>query len=209
MVRILAIDENAIVRRGLKELLADEIEDMTFGEARGRDALDLVRKRDWDVILLDISMIDTSGLELLKQLRALRPKTPLLAISVCADDQFAVRVLRAGAAGYIQKDCMPEEMAQAVKKLLKGGRYVSTRLAEKLAQNLEGDPARAPHELLSDREFEVMRMIASGKSVTEIAESLSLSVKTVSTYRARILEKMRVKNNAEITRYAIFHGLVR
>ena len=209
MIRVLIVDDHAILRRGLRALLSDEFHGAAFGEASdARQALEQLRKEKWDVALLDITMPGKSGLELLKEFKAARPKLPVLVLSAHPEDQFAVRVLKAGAAGYMTKESAPEELVQAIRKILAGGRYVSPTLAEQFVLNVRKDFTRAPHETLSDREYEVMCRIASGKTVTEIAGELSLSVKTISTYRARILQKLGVKNSAEIARYAIRNGLV-
>jgi len=209
MMRALIVDDHAIVRRGLRELLSDEFHGAAFGEASdARQAMEQLRKREWDVALLDIALPGKSGLDLLKELKAEWPKLPVLVVSAHPEDQFAVRALKAGAGGYMTKESAPEELAKAIRKILAGGRYVSPALAEKLALGVTKDPTRMPHETLSDREYEVMSRIASGKTVTEIAEELSLSAKTISTYRARILDKLGVKNSAEIVQYAIRNGLV-
>jgi DNA-binding NarL/FixJ family response regulator len=209
MIRVLIVDDHAILRRGLRALLSDEFADAKFGEASNSEqALEQLGKEEWDVALLDITLPGKSGLDLLKELEAARPRLPILVLSVHPEDQFAVRALKAGAAGYMTKESAPEELVQAIRKILAGGRYVSPTLAEKFAFRVRKDFTRAPHEALSDREYEIMCRIASGKTVTEIAGELSLSVKTISTYRARILEKLGVKNSAEITRYAIRNGLV-
>ena len=209
MMRILIVDDHSILRRGLRALLADEFHGAAFGEAcDAPQALEQIRKKEWDVALLDITMPGKNGLELLKELKVVRPKLPVLILSAHPEDQFAVRVLKAGAAGYMTKESAPEELGKAVRKILAGGRYVSPTLAEKLALTVGKDSTRAPHETLSDREYVVMCRIASGKTVTEIAGELSLSVKTISTYRARILEKLGVKKSAEIARYAIENGLL-
>jgi DNA-binding NarL/FixJ family response regulator len=209
MMRVLIVDDHAIVRRGLRELLSDEFHGAAFVEASdARQALEQLRKKQWDVVLLDIMLPGKSGLDLLKELRAEWPKLPVLVLSGYPEDQFAVRVLKAGAGGYMTKESAPEELAKAMRKVLAGGRYVSPALAEKLALGVKKDPTRLPHETLSDREYEVMSRIASGKTVTEIAEELSLSGKTISTYRTRILEKLSVKNSAEIVLYAVRNGLV-
>jgi two-component system invasion response regulator UvrY len=209
MIRVLIVDDHAIVRRGLRELLSDEFHGASFGEASdARQALEELRGNKWDVALLDIALPGKSGLDLLKELKAEWPKLPVLVVSAHPEDQFAVRVLKAGAGGYMTKESAPEELAKAIRKILAGGRYVSPVLAEKLAMGVANDPTRTPHETLSDREYEVMSRIASGKTVTEIAEELSLSAKTISTYRARVLEKLDVKNSAEIVQYAIRNGLV-
>jgi len=209
MMRVLLVDDHAILRRGLRALLSDAFHGATFGEASSAEqALQQLGKKPWDIALLDITLPGRSGLDLLKELKAAQPKLPVLVLSAHPEDQFAVRALKAGAEGYMTKESAPEELVQAIRKVLAGGRYVSPTLAEKLALNVRKDFTGAPHETLSDREHEVMCRIALGQTVTEIAGELSLSVKTISTYRARILEKLGVKNSAEITRYAIQNGLV-
>jgi two-component system invasion response regulator UvrY len=209
MMRVLIVDDHAILRRGLRALLSDAFHDAAFGEAsNAEEALEQLGKKGWDVALLDITLPGKSGLDLLKELKAARPKLPVLVLSVHPEDQFAVRALKAGAAGYMTKESAPEELVNAIRKILAGGQYVSPTLAEKLALSVRKDSTRTPHETLSDREYEVMCRIASGRTVTEIAGDLSLSVKTISTYRARILEKLGVRNSTEITRYAIRNGLV-
>ena len=209
MIRILIVDDHAILRRGLKELLSDEFHGAAFGEAsNAQQALEQLRKEKWDVALLDITMPGKSGLEILKEFKAARPKLPVLVLSAHPEDQFAVRVLKAGAGGYMTKESAPEELAKAIRKVLAGGQYVSPSLAEKLALRVRKDITLTPHETLSDREYEIMCLIASGKTVTEIAEELSLSPKTISTYRARVLEKLGVKNSPGIVQYAIRNGLV-
>jgi DNA-binding NarL/FixJ family response regulator len=209
MIRILIVDDHAILRRGLRALLSDEFHGAALGEAsNARQALEQLRKGKWDVALLDITLPGKSGLELLKEFKAARPKLPVLILSAHAEDQFAVRVLKAGAGGYLTKESAPEELAKAIRKVLAGGQYVSPALAEKLALRVRKDITLTPHETLSDREYDVMSRIASGKTVTEIAGELSLSPKTISTYRARVLEKLGVKNSPGIVQYAIRNGLV-
>ena len=209
MIRVLIVDDHAILRRGLRALLSDAFREAAFGEASNAEqALEQLGKKAWDVALLDITLPGKSGLDLLKELKAARPRLPVLVLSVHPEDQFAIRALMAGAEGYLTKDSAPEELVKAVRKILDGGRYVSPTLAEKLALRVGKDLTRTPHETLSDREYEVMCRIASGRTVKEIAEELSLSSKTISTYRARILEKLGVKNSAEITQYAIRNRLV-
>ena len=209
MIRILIVDDHAILRRGLRALLSDEFHGAAFGEAsNARQALEQLRKEKWDVALLDITLPGKSGLDLLKEFKAARPKLPVLILSAHAEDQFAVRVLKAGAGGYLTKESAPEELAKAIRKVLAGGQYVSPALAEKLALGVNKDFTRTPHETLSEREYEVMSRIASGKTVTEIAGELSLSPKTISTYRARVREKLGVRNSAAIVQYAIRNGLV-
>jgi DNA-binding NarL/FixJ family response regulator len=174
----------------------------------GHEALKVIQSEPCDVVLLDITMPNKSGLDVLKQLHSEAPRLPVLVLSMHAEDQYAVRVLRAGAAGYLTKESAPAKLVQAIRKVVRGGKYVSTTLAEKLVYDLHSDSSKAAHEILSDREYQVLCMIASGKTVTMIAEELALSVKTISTYRVRILEKLNMRNNAELTRYAIKEGLV-
>jgi DNA-binding NarL/FixJ family response regulator len=209
MIRVLIVDDHAILRRGLRALLSDEFHGAAFGEASdARQALEQLRKEKWDVALLDITLPGKNGLDLLKEFKAARPKLPVLILSAHAEDQFAVRVLKAGAGGYLTKESAPEELAKAIRKVLAGGQYVSPALAEKLALRVRKDITLTPHETLSDREYEIMCLIASGKTVTEIAGELSLSPKTIGTYRARVLEKLGVKNSPGIVQYAIRNGLV-
>jgi DNA-binding NarL/FixJ family response regulator len=208
-MKVLIADDHAVFRRGLRETLADTFSRVTFGEARtALETLEHVRRQDWDVVILDISMPGKSGLDILDDLKRLRPRLPILLLSMHPEQQFARRALKSGAAGYLTKDSVTEELKEAVKKIVGGGRYVSATLAEKLALDLREGADTPLHELLSDREFQVLRMIASGKTVKDIAEELSLSVKTVSTYRARILEKTGMKTNAELIRYALQTHLV-
>ena len=206
MLRILTIDDHEVVRAGVMEIFsADSAE---FGEARsGAEALDLVRTHDWDAAVLDISLGGRNGLEVLKEIKQLRPKLPVLILSMHAEEQYAVRAFKAGAAGYISKATSRDELRVAILKVVKGGRYISPSLAEKMVLDL-ATPDKPPHESLSDREHEVLCLIASGKTVGEIAEKLSLSDKTISTYRRRILDKMMMKTNAELTHYAIRNDLV-
>ncbi len=198
-----------MVRQGLKLILADQFKRSVFGEARNaNEAFRRVLDEKWDVMILDITMPGRSGLEVLREIRRLRPKLPVLVLSMHPEDQFAVRLLKAGAAGYLTKESAGEELVGAIKKVIAGGRYISPSLAERMASYLDIDVQKAPHERLSDREFLILRMIASGKQVSQIARELSLSVKTISTYRARVIEKMHLKNNAELTHYALQRGLV-
>jgi two-component system invasion response regulator UvrY len=209
MIRVLIADDHPIVRQGLRQILS-EIPDMVVaGEAvNGQQALDQVRAGGWDVLVLDITMPDRSGLDILKELKHQQPHLPVLVLSIHAEEQFAVRLLKAGASGYLTKENAPDELVKAIRKVVDGGKYISQSLAESLAFSLDVASDRPPHETLSDREFQVMQLMASGKTLTEIAEELSLSPKTVSTYRTRLLEKMNLKTNAEIVRYAIEKGLV-
>lgn len=197
------------MRHGLKQILADDLRGADFGEAKtGQEALDKVWKEKWDVVILDVTMPGRGGLEVLREIKKSRPKLPVLVLSMHPEDQFAVRVLKAGASGYMTKESAPEELVGAIRKVVSGGRHVSPALAELMAAYLTLDVRKPAHELLSNREFQVMRQIASGKTVSEIARELSLSVRTISTYRARILEKMGLKTNAELTHYAFQNQLV-
>ncbi len=209
MIKILIADDHPVVRKGLKEII-EETPDMMVGDeaSNGQETLEKVRKSDFDIVLLDISMPGRSGLDILKELKSEKPELSVLILSIHPEEQYAVRVLRAGASGYLTKESAPEELIAAIKKASIGRKYVSSSLAEKLALYLETDAERPLHETLSDREYQVMRMIASGKTGKEIGEELFLSVKTISTYRSRILEKMGMKSNAELTHYALKHGLV-
>jgi two-component system, NarL family, invasion response regulator UvrY len=209
-MKILIVDDHAVIHQGLKRILEDEFERTTFGEARhSQEALDLVSRERWDLVILDVDLPGRGGLDVLKQMRAEHPKLPVLMFSMHSEEQFAVRALKAGASGYVAKDSASERLVEAIRKAIRGGRYVSAALAEKLAADLSRDVSPVSHEILSDREFEVMRMIAEGKTTTAIADLLSLSVKTVSTYRVRILEKLQLETTSELIRYAIDHGLDR
>jgi DNA-binding NarL/FixJ family response regulator len=209
VIRVLIADDHALFRRGLKETLGDSFSKMDFGEARtAQEALECVRRQNWDVVILDISMPGKSGLDILDDLKRLRPKLPILLLSMHPEEQFARRALKSGAAGYLTKESVAEELKVAVQRVMHGGRYVSERLAEKLAFDLRKGADTPVHELLSDREFQVLRMIASGKTVKDIANDITLSVKTVSTYRRRILEKTGMKSTADLIRYALQSRLV-
>jgi two-component system, NarL family, invasion response regulator UvrY len=208
MIKILVADDHPIVRQGLKQILS-EYPDMTVADeaGTGKDVLVKIGKKDFDIVLLDISMPGRNGLDILKELKTKKPKLPVLVLSIYPEDQYAVRVLKLGAAGYLTKESVPEELVAAIRKVARGRKYVSNSLAEKLATDLEINAEKAPHENLSDREYQVMSMIASGKRLKEVAEELSLSIKTISTYRSRIMEKMNMRNNAELIRYALQNGL--
>jgi len=207
-MKILIVDDHAVIHHGLRRILADEFEGATFGEARhSQEALDLVCRESWDVVILDMGLPGRGGLDVLKQIRAERPKLPVIIFSMHPEEQFAIRALKAGASGYLAKESAPDQMVEAIRKVLSGGKYVSVALAEKLATDLARDSSLQPYEILSDREFEILRMIAAGKTTTAIADQLSLSVKTVSTYRTRILEKLQLKTGSELIRYAVDHGL--
>jgi two-component system, NarL family, invasion response regulator UvrY len=206
---VLICDDHPVVRRGLREIVVSELRAKDVGEAStAQQALEAVRRRAWDVVLLDITMPGKSGLEVIKELKRARPRLPILVISFHPEEHYAVRCVRAGAAGYLNKGMVPDELVKALRTVLEGRTYVSGYLADKLVHALGAGANHQPHEALSDREYQVMCLIAVGKSVKEIAYDLSLSIKTVSTYRTRSLEKLGVKTNAEVVRYAMHHGLV-
>jgi len=203
MTRVLLVDDHAVVRQGLKQILTESIPEVRFGDAdSGEQALRKARSEAWDIVILDISLPGKSGLEVLKELRQSYPRLPVLVLSMHPEEQFAVRALKAGAAGYVTKRTAAKELTAAVRKVLSGGRYVSDSLAERLAVEIQAGSG-PPHERLSDREYQVFRMLAMGKTVKEIGERLSLTPQTVSTHRARILEKMSMATNADLTQYAI------
>ncbi len=208
-LRVLLVDDHSIVRRGLRELLGEEFAGAEFGEAAsGPEALEQVAREPWTLVVLDVSIPGRDGLEVLDQIHTHHPEVQVLMLSGHDEQQYAMRALRAGASGYVTKETAPEELCRAVRKVLAGGRYVSSALAEKLADQLARAGERAPHELLSNREMQVMKLLARGRSVKEIGGELSLSEKTISTYRTRILDKMNLKSNAELMRYALKAGLV-
>jgi len=209
-IRIIIADDHAIVREGLKQILADSADMVVSGDAEnGADAIKLARRGDADVLLLDISMPDRSGIDVLKQVKKEVPKLAVLMLSMHREDQYAIRSLKAGAAGYLNKQSAPAELVDAIRQVAGGRKYISAALAQELA-NQVGDENRAvpPHETLSDREYQTLIMIASGKTVSDIAGELSLSVKTISMYRSRLLQKMKLRHNAELTHYAIKNQLV-
>jgi DNA-binding NarL/FixJ family response regulator len=209
MIKVLIADDHPIVRQGLRQILSGISDMEVAGEAvNAQDTLDQVRGGGWDVLVLDLTMPDRSGFDILKELKHEQPDLPVLVLSIHAEEQFVVRVLKAGAAGYLTKENAPAELIKAIRKVVSGGKYISPALAESLAFGLDTASEQPGHEVLSDREFQVMQMMASGKTLTEIAEELSLSAKTVSTYRTRLLEKMNLRTNAEIIRYAIENGLM-
>lgn len=209
MIRVLVVDDHAVVRRGVVQIVAEAPDMRCTGEAAtGRQALQLARENDYDVVVLDIHLPDGSGLDVLKQLRAFRPGLPVLMLSMYPEQQYAIRALKAGAAGYVTKDSVPGELVTALGKVARGERYVSQSLAEALSDQLGHPAGQAPREALSDREDQVMRLLAAGKTVTQIAQALSLSVKTVSTYRTRVLEKLGLETTAELMRYAMEQGWV-
>lgn len=209
MIRALIADDHAVVRRGLRQLFEESGDIVVEGEAtNGREVLDRIDERPWDVVLLDINLPDRSGLDVLTDVRGRKPDLPVLLLTMYAEEQFAVRAMRAGAAGYITKETGSDELIQAVRKVANRGRYVSPELAERLAHWVDRGSEKPPHETLSSREFQVFLMLASGKTVGQAAEDLCLSVKTVSTYRTRVLEKMNLRTNADLTLYAVRNSLV-
>lgn len=209
MIRVLIADDHAIVRKGLVQIASESREIEMRGEASEYSSLMRLMKDDpCDVLLLDISMPGKNGIDVLKVVREQYPKTQVLILSMYPEDQYAIRALKAGASGYLTKDSAPERLVEAILAVARGKKYITSKVAEMLATHLVTDTDGEPHESLSDREFQTMRMIASGKQLSQIADELALSPKTVSVYRARVLEKMQLKNNAEITHYAIKHGLV-
>ncbi|MFW6150380.1 MAG: response regulator [Chloroflexota bacterium] len=208
MTRVLIADDHAVVRQGLRQILA-HTDDLTLaGEAQsGQQVLQLLEEDDFDVVVLDISMPGSSGLDILGRLKEMRPGPRVLVLSIHPEDQYAMRVLRAGADGYLTKEAAPDELVAAIRKVARGGKYVSSSLAERLAQELESEGRGMPYQALSNREFEVLRLIASGNTISDIADEMGLSVKTISTYRSRILDKLGLRNNLQIVRYALQHGL--
>lgn len=209
MIRILIADDHSIVRRGLRQILLEGFPTAAIEEVPDAEAMiKKIIQSEWDVVISDLSMPGRSGLEALQQIKQLHPRLPVLILSIHPEEQYALRVLKAGASGYLSKDMAPDELVNAVHRVMLGKKYITASIAEKLASVLEGDSDKPSHEYLSDREFSVLKLLASGKSVSEIAESLFLSVTTVSTYRARIMAKMGLKNNADLTLYAIEHKLL-
>ncbi len=209
MIKILVADDHTVVRRGLRQILLEGFPGALVEEVG--DAEDLIKnvvKSSWDVVISDLSMPGRSGLDALQQIKQLHPNLPVLILSIHPEEQYALRVLKAGASGYLSKDMAPDELVNAVKKVMLGKKYISASVAEKLAATLDQDHDKPLHEYLSDREFNVLKMLAAGRSVSEIAESLFLSVTTVSTYRSRIMAKMNLKNNAELTLYSMEHKLL-
>jgi two-component system invasion response regulator UvrY len=209
MIRILIADDHAIVRKGLRQIITEEFPSATIAEVDDVESLVIqVVKEDWDVIICDISMPGRSGVEALEQIKHIKPGIPVLMLSMHSEDQYALRVLKAGAAGYLNKSSVHEELIKAIHTVRQGRKYITESIAERLAGTLNSPLGKQPHEILSNREFEILKMIASGKSISEIAVQLLLSATTVSTYRSRILEKMSMKSNADITRYALEKGLI-
>lgn len=209
MIKILIADDHMIVRKGLKRIIHEQPGMVVGGEAgNGQEALNLIYREEWDVVILDISLPLRNGSEVLQAVRQHRPKLPVLVLSVYPEEQYGLRMLRSGAAGYMNKECALDQLVAAIHKVVKGGRYVSPTLAEYLAFSASGDLKQSQHENLSNREFDVLVLLGRGKSFKEIAQTMSLSVKTISTYRARLLEKLHLTNNAELIRYVIEHQLI-
>jgi two-component system, NarL family, invasion response regulator UvrY len=209
MTRILIADDHSILRQGLKQILLDEIPQATFGEAASAaQAIALLNQQSWDVLVLDINMPGRNGFEVLADARRNFPRLPVLVLSSTPEDQLGVRAMKSGASGYLNKQIAPEQLVDAVQKLLSGGQFISPALGEKLVRELRRDSERPRHESLSDRELQVCKLIAAGKSSKEIAAELSLSAKTISTFRSRSFEKLNVKNDVELVHYAQLHGLL-
>jgi len=209
MIKVLIVDDHTIVREGLRQILEETSDIVVAGEASSaQEVINKVWNNSYDIVLLDISLPGRSGLDVLKQLKSIKPYLPILILSMHPEEQYAIRSLRAKASGYLTKESASEELIDAIRKVAQGRKYITSSLAEKLAFELEDNGSFPSHENLSDREFQVMCMIASGKRVKEIADALSLSVKTISTYRARILKKMNMRNNSQLIYYAIKSGLV-
>ena len=209
MIKVLVADDHAVVRRGLRQILAETDDILVGGEASTAAELwQLLGHERWDTVILDIEMPGRSGLELLGEIKRQHPKLPVLILTVYSEEQYAVRAIRAGASGFLTKESAPNQLVAAVRKVASGGRFITPELAERLASSVAGDGQALPHEALSDREFQVLCMIASGKTVSQIGQELSLSVKTISTHRTRILAKMNMKSNSELTHYAIKNRLV-
>lgn len=209
MIRILIADDHSVVRKGLRQILNEGFTDAEIEEVADAEAMiKKIMTDEWDVVISDLSMPGRSGLDVLPQIKQLNNKLPILIMSIHPEDHYALRVIKAGAAGYLSKDLAPDELVNAVKRVLTGKRYITAAVAEKLAASMDTDQIKPPHEMLSDREFAVFKMLANGKSITEIAETLFLSATTVSTYRARILMKMNMKNNAELTLYCVENKMI-
>ena len=209
MKRILIADDHEIVRRGLRQILTDEFPKVQVGDASdARGAVEAVRKQAWDAVLLDINMPGRSGLDVLEELKRLRPAMPVVVLTAFPEEDYAVRAFKLGASGYVSKESASDELLAALRKALAGGRYVTASLAEKLAASVAGDAPLDPHETLSNRELQVLRLIAQGRTIKEVAAELSLSEKTIGTYRTRLSEKMGLATNVELARYAFQHKLV-
>ncbi len=209
MIKILIADDHPLIREGLKKILRDEIDFRVVGEAKnGREVLSFVAENELSIVLMDLSMPELSGLDVLKELRKHHPKLPVLILSMHQEDRFGVRALRAGALGYLTKESAPLELVNAIRRIINGGKYITQSLAEKLADEIVIDSNQPPHKTLSDREYQILCMIAEGKSMKDISECLSLSLNTINSYRIRVLEKLNMKTNIDLTHYAIINGLV-
>lgn len=209
MIRVLIVDDHAVVRQGVRQIIQGYSEKAVVGEAKNaEEMLELIRKGKWDLLILDIGLPGRSGLDVLGDIKKICPKLPVLALSAYPEDQLAIRVLKAGASGYLSKESASEELVNALKKVIAGGRYVSAALAERLAMTLEDSLDKLPHETLSDREYQILCMLASGKTTTEIAKELLLSPTTISTYRARVFRKLHLKKRSQLVQYALHHGLI-
>lgn len=209
MIRVLIADDHAIVRKGLRQLLLEEYPSATIEEVGDAESLmNKTMQGSWDVVICDLSMPGRSGLDALRQIKQSAPSLPVLIMSMHPEDQYALRVLKAGASGYLNKESIHDEVIRAIRTVLLGKKFITPSIAERLAEAFDPESTAQPHEILSDREFDVFKLIATGKSVSEIAQQLSLSVTTVSTYRARVLDKMKLKSNADLTRYALEKSLI-
>lgn len=209
MIRVLLADDHTIVRTGLKEILADTGDIVVAGEANdGLEVLARIEEREYDVLVLDMSMPGRSGIELIKQVKGAKPRLRILVLSMHSEEQYAVRALKAGASGYLTKESAADQLVAAIRRVAAGGAYISAETAQRLALDLAPATEAPPHALLSDREYQVFQLIVAGKSVSEIAGELALSVKTISTHKTRIMQKMRMANQTELIRYAIRHKLI-
>lgn len=209
MIRTLIVDDHAVVRQGLIQILSDHTDIKVGGEAtNAREAIRMGKSEEWDLVILDLTIPEGGGLDVLNELKTAKPELPVLVLSVHAEDQYALRTLRAGAAGYLTKECAPDELVTAIRRVVGGGKYISLDVAETLADGLSGEELRPLHEKLSDREFQTLRLLAAGMSTNEVAETLSVSPKTVSTYRRRILDKLGLDTTADLIRYALENDLV-
>ena len=209
MKKILVVDDHAVVRRGLQQIISDSLDAVVVNEAKnGSEALAFARKGQYDLVLLDISLPDRTGIDVLKDLKAFQPDLPVLMLSIHPEEQYAIRALRAGASGYLTKASPPEELITAISKVLSGEKYITATFAQQLISNLDKENAVLPHQNLSDREYQVMCLLAQGRTPKQIGSDLKVSIKTVSTYRSRILEKLKIHSNAEITRYCLEHQLI-
>ncbi len=209
MIKIFIADDHPLIRKGIKEIFEEEIDIKVIGDAAyPHEVLEGLKKLEPDVLITDLSMPGRSGLDLISDIKQLFPKLPVLVLTMHPEDRFAVRALKAGAFGYLTKDAKPEEIIKAVRQVVTGRKYITPSLAEMLATEIDRDITKMPHELLSDREFQIMQLVASGKKVSEIAEKLSISIRTVNTYRARVMNKMNMKTNADLTLYAVENNLI-